>query len=102
MVECLKKAGEFADKIAQLPGQTTVFAEILNEHLYFLAKGIEKDTISQINAILTFVEQRLPGLDEQNVGPMQSYYGNTIKHIETQKALGEKPKFQEIRLPSEH
>ncbi|KAH7817631.1 Vacuolar protein sorting 35B (Vps35B) [Monocercomonoides exilis] len=100
VVECLKRSGELADKITQLNIQTTIFAEILNENLYFLSKNIDKPITGQVIAIITFIQQRLPGLDEATIGPMQSYFNNTIKHIEREKSLGEKPLFQDISLPS--
>jgi hypothetical protein len=100
VVECLKRSGELADKITQVNVQTTIFAEILNDHVFFLAKNFDKSTSGQIVAIITFIQQRIPSLDEATMGPMQAYFNNTIRHIETQKRLGEKPLFQEIVLPS--
>ncbi|KAK2952529.1 Vacuolar protein sorting 35 (Vps35) [Blattamonas nauphoetae] len=99
VIECLKRAGDLADKIPPQAMQATIFAEILNEHLFFIAKGIDKSPTGYIIAIITLIQQRLPTLDQDTLGPMEAYFNNTLAHINFHKKLGANPAYQEITLP---
>ncbi len=75
VMECMQRAVRIASGMAE--AQASLFADILNEYLYYFAQGNEQVTTTYINAVLELASSK--HAEAEDVSPL---FPNTIKYLQ--------------------